>query len=80
MRHPGSGRSRVRVSRNQLSVPPDALRAQAPEAGLAMNHAEKKPLREPHRPENELAVLLWVIAVLLACLNVVWWLGEHMYS
>ena len=27
MRHRGSGRSRVRVSRNQLSVPPDALRA-----------------------------------------------------
>jgi hypothetical protein len=44
-----------------------------------MNHAEKRPLREP-RPEHELTALLWVIAALLACLDVVWWLGEHMYS
>jgi hypothetical protein len=46
-----------------------------------MNHAEKKPLRTPQRrPEHELAALLWVIATLLACLNAVWWLGEHVYS
>jgi hypothetical protein len=46
-----------------------------------MNHAEKRPLRTTQRrPEHELAALLWVIATLLACLNAVWWLGEHVYS
>jgi hypothetical protein len=45
-----------------------------------MNHAEKRPLRTPRRPVGELTVLLWVIAVLLACLNAVWWLGHQLYS
>jgi hypothetical protein len=45
-----------------------------------MNHAEKKPLGRPQRPENELTALLWVIAALLAALNYVWWLGNHLYS
>jgi hypothetical protein len=44
-----------------------------------MNHVEKRPLGNP-RPENELAALLWVIAALLACLDAVWWLGNHLYS
>jgi hypothetical protein len=44
-----------------------------------MNHAEKRPIRGP-RPENELAALLWVIATLLACLDFVWWLGNHVYQ
>jgi hypothetical protein len=52
----------------------------AAEAGLAMHHAEKQPFRAPQRPENELALLLWVIAALLACLDMLWWLGEHMYQ
>jgi hypothetical protein len=46
----------------------------------AMNHAEKRPLRTPQRRENELTALLWVIAALLAALNYVWWLGNHLYS
>jgi hypothetical protein len=47
----------------------------------AMNHAEKRPLRTPQqRPENELVALLWVFAALLACLDVVWWLGHQIYS
>ena len=46
-----------------------------------MNHAEKRHLRTPQqRPENELVALLWVIAALLACLDVVWWLGHQIYS
>jgi hypothetical protein len=44
-----------------------------------MNHAEKRHIRDP-RPENELAALLWVIATLLACLDFVWWLGNHVYQ
>jgi hypothetical protein len=58
-----------------MSTPP-------PERMLSvMNHAEKRPLRTPHqRPENELVALLWVIAALLACLDVVWWLGHQIYS
>jgi hypothetical protein len=70
----------MRVSRNRLSVPPDALRDPPAEAGHVMNHAEKQPFRAPRRPENELAALLWVIATLLACLDAIWWLGEHMYT
>jgi hypothetical protein len=71
----------MRVSRRPLASRPDAARDSGAHAGLAMNHAEKRPLRTPHRrPEDELAALLWVIAALLACLNAVWWLGEHVYS
>jgi hypothetical protein len=46
-----------------------------------MNHAEKRPLQTPQqRPENELVALLWVVAALLAALDVVWWLGRQIYS
>jgi hypothetical protein len=46
----------------------------------AMHHAEKRPLRTPQQPVGELTVLLWVLAGLLACLDAVWWLGQHLYS
>jgi hypothetical protein len=45
-----------------------------------MHHAEKRPLRTPQPPVGELTVVLWVIAGLLACLVVVWWLGHNVYS
>jgi hypothetical protein len=44
-----------------------------------MNHAEKRP-REAPRPENELTAVLWVIAALLAALDVIWWLGHRIYG
>ena len=31
-------------------------------------------------PGNELAALLWIIAALLAVLEIVWWLFDRMYA
>jgi hypothetical protein len=67
----------MRVFPQAARVPP-RCRARQRGAGCSRN---ERPLRTPQRPpEHELAALLWVIVTLLACLNAVWWLGEHIYS
>ncbi len=35
--------------------------------------------REPP-PGNELAALLWIVAALLAVLEIAWWLFDRMYT
>jgi hypothetical protein len=35
---------------------------------------------DPEPPGNELAAVLWVIAVLLAVYELIWWVFDRMYT